>query len=64
MHVTIDPARCTGHGRCYSVAPEVFESDDDGFGRLLGDGTVTAELADKAELGRASCPEQAITIAD
>ena len=29
--VDIDRSRCTGHGRCYGFAPEVFEPDDEGF---------------------------------
>ena len=24
MRITLDRMRCTGHGRCYTVAPEVF----------------------------------------
>src|SRR5579885_2746606 len=30
MKVVIDGERCSGHGRCYSLAPEVFEADDEG----------------------------------
>ena len=26
----MDGDACTGHGRCYSLAPDVFEPDDDG----------------------------------
>ncbi|MCU4183229.1 ferredoxin [Acidiferrimicrobium sp. IK] len=62
MKVTIDTDRCTGHGRCYSLAPEVFEADDEGYGAVIGGGDVPEALADKVELGRASCPEQAITV--
>ena len=29
MRVVIDTERCTGHGRCYSLAPAVFTDDDD-----------------------------------
>jgi ferredoxin len=31
LKVDIDRTRCTGHGRCYGLAPDVFEPDDDGF---------------------------------
>jgi ferredoxin len=61
MKVRIDSERCQGHGRCYSIAPEVYETDDEGYARL-----VTAEVGDdlreKAELGGANCPERAITL--
>lgn len=29
MKVSVDPIRCQGHGRCYAIAPEVFEPNDD-----------------------------------
>ncbi len=34
-HVEIDTDRCSGHGRCYALAPEVFAPDDEGYGRLI-----------------------------
>ena len=40
VRVVIDTDRCTGHGRCYSLAPTVFGCDDSGFGEVLGDGEV------------------------
>ena len=30
MRLRIDAEMCTGHGRCYALAPEVFEPDEDG----------------------------------
>ncbi len=32
MRVVIDHEACTGHGRCYTLAPDVFDSDDAGYG--------------------------------
>ena len=31
MKLQIDFEKCTGHGRCYSLAPEVYEPDDVGL---------------------------------
>ena len=62
MRVHVDEDRCEGHGRCYATAPEVFEADDLGNGREIGDGAVPAPLEDKARLAVANCPERAITI--
>ena len=64
MKVLLDHARCTGHGRCYTLAPLVFTCDDAGYAELVGDGTVAPELADQARLGAANCPERAITVED
>ena len=61
MHVSIDRSLCSGHGRCFSLAPEVFDCDDEGFSVLRAE-TVTADLEPAARLGAGGCPEQAITI--
>ena len=62
MKVVIDPERCQGHGRCFSLAPALFDTDDLGNGYVLGDGVVAPEFADLARLAQANCPENAISI--
>ena len=62
MRVQVDDERCEGHGRCYALAPELFEPDDLGNGRVVGDGIVPAHLHERARLAVANCPEHAITI--
>jgi ferredoxin len=62
MKIVFDRAKCQGHGRCYSLAPEVFESDDEGYAVLLVSGDVPAELEDAARLAADNCPEYAITV--
>jgi ferredoxin len=62
MKVHVDEERCEGHGRCYALAPAVFEPDDVGDGKAIGDGTVASGEEDRARLAAANCPEQAITI--
>jgi ferredoxin len=61
VRVRIDPEVCTGHGRCYSLAPEVFEPDDYGHGQVILD-VVPEELRARAELGVQNCPEHAISV--
>ena len=63
MKIKIDAERCTGHGRCYALAPEVFEPDDEGHSVGLVD-DIPDDLLDKAQLAVANCPESAITITD
>jgi ferredoxin len=55
----IDPDRCEGHGRCYSLYPELFYADDDGRGHIQPelDAEVLAGAAREAML---NCPERAI----
>jgi ferredoxin len=62
MKVQIDPERCQGHGRCYDLTPNLFGEDDEGYGTVLGDGTVPAGQERAARLAAANCPEQAVEI--
>ncbi len=62
MKVQINPGLCQGHGRCYDLAPGLFGDDDEGYGTVLGDGTVPAEAARDARLAVLNCPEQAIEL--
>ena len=59
--VSLDPARCQGHGLCYMHCPEVFGSDDQAFAVLL-----RQPRDDEAASVRSaveSCPERAIEMA-
>jgi ferredoxin len=62
--VAVDPAKCQGHNRCYSLAPELFDVDDYGLASAVGDGTVPEELLAKAQRAVANCPEYAISITE
>ena len=64
MRIHLDSEKCQGHGRCYSLAPEVFEADDDGNSVLLIDRDVPEELQDAARLAADNCPEYAIAVED
>lgn len=64
MKLHVDAARCVGHGRCYALAPNLFEPDDLGNSQVIGDGRVAPDLAQRARLAAANCPERAITIED
>ncbi len=63
MRVRIDGERCQGHGRCYSLAPEVFGADDDGFGTVLAD-PVPTDCSQAAVLAERNCPEGAVSVED
>jgi len=65
LKVSVDDVACTGHGRCYALAPDVFAPDEYGHCELmLADGEVPGELEQQAKVGRDNCPELAITITD
>jgi ferredoxin len=62
MKVQINSERCQGHGRCYDLAPGLFGDDDEGYGRVLGDGVVPPGREREAHLAAANCPEHAIDV--
>ncbi len=57
LHLDLD--RCTGHGRCYAVAPDLFSDDDDGRPIQLVHELTDDQLAQARE-SIAACPENAI----
>jgi ferredoxin len=62
VKVSIDAERCQGHGRCFSLAPGLFDFDDLGNGVVIGDGVLSDETLELARLAQANCPEHAIFI--
>ncbi len=62
MKISLDRSACQGHNRCYSLAPELFDVDEEGYAVLLVEGEVPAELEEKAQLCADNCPEFAIEV--
>jgi len=61
MKVRVDPAKCQGHGRCFALAPEIFQGDDRSH-CLIPNENVPRHLEAKARLGKVNCPEGAIRV--
>ncbi len=63
MKLSVGGDRCTGHGRCYTLAANLLEYDDEGYvtarGRVID---VPADQVDAARNAAGSCPEQAIAL--
>lgn len=58
--VTADRDACVGTGECWRVAPEAFDTDDEGLVVVLDTATgVDVELLRRAERG---CPVSAIVV--
>lgn len=55
---------CQGHGRCYTLAPQLLSSDDEGYVTISGGDPihVPADLHDLARDVEGTCPENAITL--
>jgi ferredoxin len=61
MRIHIDRSLCSGHGRCFTLSPEVFGYDDQGFSVLLVD-EVTPDIEEAVGRGVDGCPEGAISL--
>ena len=62
MKLTVDQARCQGHGRCYAHAPGMFEPfDDHGHATVITE-ILQSDQIDPARHAVGDCPEQAITL--
>lgn len=57
----IDNDLCSGHGRCYTLAPESFDTDDIGYGEVKDGVRPLSERAAMEDVAHA-CPEGAISV--
>jgi len=62
MRIVFDRDRCQGHGRCYALAPDLFDADDEGYAVVLVSGDLSDEQLAQAQLAADNCPEYAITV--
>jgi ferredoxin len=46
------------------IAEELFDTDDEGYAHVVGDGVLAPDQINRAELAEANCPERAIRIVD
>ncbi|MGH3970033.1 MAG: ferredoxin [Mycobacterium sp.] len=60
--IAVDTERCTGHGRCYTLAPDVFDADEVGH-CVVRVTEVSGPLEQQAGDAAQNCPENAITLA-
>lgn len=64
MKITIDRPTCQAYGNCADEAPEVFDLDDLGYVRLVGDEQIPADLEQEARAAVLSCPARALGTVD
>ncbi len=64
MRIEFDREKCQGHNRCYMLAPDLFDVDDEGYAILRDAGEVPAELERQARLAADNCPEFAVVLVE
>jgi ferredoxin len=62
MKVVVDYKKCQGHGRCYDLAPDVFEPDARGHVDLAVVGELPPSLEPDTLIGVNNCPEAALRL--
>lgn len=56
----VDLDACAGHGRCFATAPDLFDSDEDGW-PVVRRATRTAEEVAALKRVISNCPEHALS---
>lgn len=64
MKVSVDSGLCQGHGRCYTLAPRVFEDDASGYAVVKSEEISDPQLEEDAQKAVGACPEAAIRVLD
>jgi ferredoxin len=63
VKLRVDASECTGHGRCYRIAPDLLSYDDEGYVSIRGDEIdVPDDMIDLAREAEGTCPEGAIIL--
>lgn len=57
----IDRSICSGHGRCYDLAPDLFEPDEEGYGVVLVSRPAPDQM-EGARMAERNCPERAVIL--
>jgi ferredoxin len=64
MKIGVDNHMCSGHARCYAVAPEIFTIDEYGYCNIGSSKDVDAGDEQLALEGIEVCPEGALRVVD
>lgn len=63
MRISVDGDRCEGHGRCYDLAADLFQPDEEGHALLVHPGgAVPPDHEAQAVAAVRNCPEQALSL--
>jgi ferredoxin len=64
MKIAVDSQRCSGHARCYAVAPKIFTIDEYGYCNIGASKDVDDDDVHLAIEGISVCPEDALYVVD
>jgi len=61
MRIKVDGSKCQGNARCWALAPDLFELNDEGY---LEDAVIAVPAGEEQRATRAAraCPERALSV--
>jgi ferredoxin len=63
MRIVVDTKKCCGQARCWTISPDVYVLNDDGYNEMP-ETVVLPGMEMQARHGALACPERAITVID
>ncbi len=63
MRAQVDPDKCQGHARCFLIAPQVFNQDEQGHA-YTSDEDIPSNLHEQVREAERNCPETAISVSE
>lgn len=60
--VVVEPGKCQGHARCYALAPDFFDLDDEGYVAFSEKPLPTGSDEKLIRRGVNACPERALKL--
>lgn len=66
MKIQVIEGQCSGHGRCWTLAPDVYDCDDIGAVLAGEDGIIQVAEGQEANAmkGVRTCPEKALVVVE
>ena len=61
MKAFVDPEKCIGCGLCASIAPEIFEMNDDDLAEAIQDDLTDSQIPEAKDCVE-QCPTEAIEV--
>jgi ferredoxin len=63
VKLSVDGTACTGHGRCYTLAPNLLTYDDEGYVSIRdAEIDVPDDRVGAARIAASACPERAVRL--
>ena len=63
MKINVNRSLCSGHARCWSLAPSIYQLDEEGYIAVESFEVKPGDEA-LARRGARACPERALTVAE